>query len=121
MTSPTPYWSSTTTKMPARKSLIRFWAPKPRATPAIPAEARIGPSDTPISPRIITIAVVKTMTDTPLLRTEPSAWVRCIRRSPARARAGSTVTARRWSRLSRSCPPVAAILATERLIVLRRR
>ena len=101
--------------------MIKFCAPNPKATPAIPAEARIGPSDTPIWPRIITIAIVKTMMDTLLLRTEPSAWVRWIRRSPARARAGSTVAARGWSRLGRSCPPVAEILATVRLIVLRRR
>ena len=34
--SPTPYWSSTRMKMPARKSFTRLWAPKPRATPAMP-------------------------------------------------------------------------------------
>ena len=36
MMSPTPYWSSTRMKMPARKSFTRLWAPKPSATPAMP-------------------------------------------------------------------------------------
>ena len=41
-TSPTPYWSSKIMKMPDRKSLTRLWAPKPRATPMMPAPAISG-------------------------------------------------------------------------------
>src|SRR5450759_816130 len=41
ITSPMPYWSSTIMNKPERKSLTRGWAPKHRATPAMPAEARI--------------------------------------------------------------------------------
>ena len=33
MTSPTPYWSSMSMKMPDRKSRTRFWAPKPSGDP----------------------------------------------------------------------------------------
>ena len=36
-TSPTPYWSSKIMKMPDRKSLTRLCAPKPSATPRMPA------------------------------------------------------------------------------------
>src|SRR5918997_1692154 len=52
MMSPTPNWSSTSMKMPARKSLTRLWAPKPIATPAMPAPAMRGPRFTPSSARI---------------------------------------------------------------------
>ena len=41
-TSPTPYWSSKIMKMPDRKSLTRLCAPKPSATPRMPALAMIG-------------------------------------------------------------------------------
>ena len=41
-TSPTPYWSSKIMKMPERKSLTSVWAPKPSATPMMPALAMIG-------------------------------------------------------------------------------
>ena len=40
-------------KMPDRKSLTRLWAPKPMATPAMPAPAMSGPRLTPSSPRIM--------------------------------------------------------------------
>src|ERR1035441_9509282 len=39
-TSPTPYWSSSIMKMPARKSWTTFCAPNPIATPSTPARAR---------------------------------------------------------------------------------
>ena len=42
--SPTPYWSSKIMKMPDRKSLTRLWAPKPIATPTMPALAISGPT-----------------------------------------------------------------------------
>ena len=41
-TSPTPYWSSKIMKMPDRKSLTSAWAPKPSATPMMPALAMSG-------------------------------------------------------------------------------
>ena len=53
MMSPTPYWSSTRMKIPARKSFTRLWAPKPSATPAMPAPAMSGPRLMPSSPRTV--------------------------------------------------------------------
>jgi hypothetical protein len=69
--SPTPYWSSSSMNMPDRKSRTRFWAPKPSATPTMPAEARTGPSATPNSARIITTAIAPTRTELAERSTEP--------------------------------------------------
>ena len=58
MMSPTPYWSSTSMKMPERKSFTRLCAPKPRAMPTMPALATSGPRLMPSSPRIVTPAML---------------------------------------------------------------
>ena len=52
-TSPIPNWSSISMNSPLRQSLTRLWAPKPRATPAIPAPAISGARSMPSSPRMI--------------------------------------------------------------------
>ena len=80
MRSPTPYWSSMSMKMPDRKSLTRLWAPKPRATPAMPAPAMSGPRATPSSPRIRMTAIVQ-MT---MLAIERSTRARVWARAAAR-------------------------------------
>ena len=46
-TSPMPYWSSISMNSPVMQSLTRFWAPKPMATPAIPAPAISGARSSP--------------------------------------------------------------------------
>ena len=51
--SPTPYWSSRIRKMPDRKSFTSDWAPKPTATPTMPALASSGPIGSPTTSRII--------------------------------------------------------------------
>ena len=66
MTSPTPYWSSISMKMPDRKSRTRFWAPKPTATPTMPAPAISGPRLSPSSERAMRAAMVSTVADTTL-------------------------------------------------------
>ena len=40
--SPTPYWSSSSMNRPAIRSLTRLCAPKPSATPTMPALASSG-------------------------------------------------------------------------------
>jgi hypothetical protein len=80
MRSPTPYWSSTSMKMPERKSLTRLWAPKPRATPAMPAPAMSGPRATPSSPRIMMTAIVQMTVVAIERRTRPRVWARAAAR-----------------------------------------
>ncbi len=67
--------------MPARKSRTRFCAPKPTATPTIPALATIGARLMSSSPRIVTKAIPKTMMDVTLRSSDPTVSARCRRRS----------------------------------------
>ena len=93
-TSPTPYWSSKIMKMPDRKSLTRLCAPKPMATPAMPALARIGPMSTN-SLRIIVPTTATTTALMMLLNRLPMVRARCTRR------VGSVLS---WVRRSGSTP-----------------
>ena len=120
MMSPTPYWSSTSMKMPDRKSLTRLWAPKPMATPAMPAPAMSGPRFTPSSPRIIVTAIVQ-MSDAGDRRAAPGPAS-----GPGPPTAATATRCRRWRpgpgacRLrSRSCARGSAILLVSRLIARR--
>ena len=79
--SPTPYWSSTRMKMPARKSFTRLWAPKPRATPASPAPAISGARLMPSSPRIVMPAMAQITTEATDRSTTPSVSARADARS----------------------------------------
>ncbi len=66
--------------MPARKSLTMFCAPKPSATPTMPAPASSGPSSTPTAPRISIPAMTHTATAAMLLNTAPIVSVRIAAR-----------------------------------------
>ena len=63
-TSPMPNWSSISMNSPARQSLTTFWAPNPRATPAIPAPAISGARSMPSSPRTRNRAITQMSTVT---------------------------------------------------------
>ena len=73
---------------PDRKSFTIDWAPKPRATPPMPAPAISGPRFTPISPITISAANVHTVNTTMLRRTCPSVSAR----DSARTRATSSIS-----------------------------
>ena len=83
MTSPTPYWSSSSMKIPDKKSRTRLCAPKPMARPRTPALASTGARFRPRSPAMVTAAMPKMSTDAALRRIEPRALARCRRRSPS--------------------------------------
>ncbi len=80
ISSPTPYWSSKIMKIPARKSLTRLCAPKPRASPRIPALATIGAMSTPTSARTMVVTTARITPVMRLLRRLPIALARCTRR-----------------------------------------
>ena len=67
-------------KMPERKSLTSAWAPKPSATPMMPALAMIGAMSTPISLSIIVPTTAMTTPVTMLLSRLPMVSARCTRR-----------------------------------------
>ncbi len=101
--SPTPYWSSRIMNTPDRKSVTRFRAPKPIATPATPALASSGPRLMPRAPSTISPAVPRIRNEATERRTEPIASERCRRRSaltssPPRAMP-STASAPRFIRV----------------------
>src|SRR5262249_8746344 len=102
MTSPTPYWSSSSMKMPDRKSLTRFCAPKPNATPAIPAVARIGARLMPSSLRTSIDVSPSMVNETMLRRIEAMVSARCRRRSDSSVVCSSTALARSRSGRSRA-------------------
>ena len=79
-TSPTPYWSSNSRKIPERKSLTRVWEPKPSATPTMPALAMMGPMFRPISLSIIVTTMATMMPEVMLLSSVPSVLARWTRR-----------------------------------------
>jgi hypothetical protein len=79
-TSPTPYWSSIIIITPERKSLTRFWAPKPIARPSTPALARIGATSIPTSESTITTAMPNTTVVVMLFSSEPRLLARWARR-----------------------------------------
>ena len=79
-TSPTPYWSSMRMKRPDRKSFTRLWAPKPMASPAIPAPANSGARSTPSSPSTMNSAMASTTPRTTLAATSPTVSARCVAR-----------------------------------------
>ena len=108
MTSPTPYWSSSSMKIPARKSCTRFCAPNPMATPRTPALASTGARFSPMSPRIMTAAMPKMVSDAALLRIAPSAVARCCRRS------------RNSSACVRSLPSGSSLAAREVILAMAR-
>ena len=119
MMSPTPNWSSTSMKMPARKSFTRLWAPKPMATPAMPAPAMSGPRFTPSSPRMMVTAIVQ-MTALAMPRnTVPSVRARAAERSESEPLSSTAAGARRRRLRSRSCDSGAAILLVSRRIARR--
>ncbi len=80
MTSPTPYWSSMSMKMPDKKSRTRFWAPNPTATPTIPAPAKSGPNWNPSSPNAIRTATVQMTNAATLPRSAPTVSARRVAR-----------------------------------------
>ena len=82
-TSPTPYWSSASIEMPARKSFTSVCAPNPSATPTTPAEASRGPTSTCRIPRISTTTRAPTMNVAPEPSAEPIVLARCARRAAA--------------------------------------
>ena len=81
--SPTPYWSSIIIITPERKSLTRFWAPKPMARPSTPALARMGATFMPTSESTITKAMPKTTVVVMLLSRVPRLLARWARRLKA--------------------------------------
>ena len=97
MTSPTPYWSSSSMKIPDRKSRTRLCAPKPMARPRTPALARTGARFRPRSPAMVTAAIPKMSTDAALRRIEPRALARCRRRSPPSMCAASALLPPAWT------------------------
>ncbi len=105
--SPTPYWSSRSMNVPERKSFTRLCAPKPSATPAMPADARNGAMFTPSSVRTMS-TIVAPMTMFAVERsTEPTVRARWARRALASgfARSSTVPTSdppRPLSRLPRS-------------------
>ena len=101
MMSPTPYWSSMSMKMPERKSLTRDWAPKPMATPAMPAPAMSGPRFTPSSPSIMTTAIDQMA----MLAIDRMTWARVWARDAERS----------------DSDPVSTMAAGARRLILRRR
>jgi hypothetical protein len=115
--SPTPYWSSTRMKIPARKSFTRLWAPKPMATPARPAPAMSGPRLMPSSPRIVMRARPQITNDATERSTAPSVAARAADRSDTApvesTESGRTaptlvVRSRRFSRRLVFCSPTMA-------------
>ena len=90
------------------------WAPKPKATPPMPAPAISGPRFTPISPRMIS-AVKPQIRATTTLR---STWPKVSARASALERSASSIRARPgpFSRsfCSRALPGVAAIRLVKR-------
>jgi len=122
MTSPTPYWSSSSMNSPVRKSRTIVWAPNARAMPTTPAPAISGASSIPSSPRAVSSAIVHTTALTTLRSTTPIVCARWMRRtlgisselsssaSPVRRRrvsildSVSPVSSRRTMRLMTWCP-----------------
>ena len=80
ITSPIPYWSSASMNTPARKSETRSCAPKPTASPMIPAPAISGARLIPNTPRIMNTAMVSTITLARLRSSVPRASARVARR-----------------------------------------
>src|SRR5690625_7919127 len=70
-------------KIPDRKSLTRVWAPKPSATPTIPAEARRGATETPNSAKTIKMTIVETKSAEVERNTDPRVRARWARRCAA--------------------------------------
>ena len=83
--SPTPYWSSRIRKMPDKKSLTSVCAPKPSATPTMPALASSGPIGRPMTSRIISSATPMTTPVMTLRSTDAMVSARCLRRSDSSA------------------------------------
>ena len=81
ITSPTPYWSSRIMNTPERKSVTRFRAPKPTATPATPALASSGARLMSSTDSTVSAAVPMITNEATLRSTEPIASLRCRRRS----------------------------------------
>ena len=105
--SPTPYWSSSSMNVPDRKSFTRLCAPKPSATPAMPAEARNGAMFTPSSVRTRSTIVAPMRMLATDRSTEPTVRARWARRADASGFARSRTlptpeSATPWSRLLRS-------------------
>ena len=82
-TSPMPYWSSKSMKRPDRKSETSDWAPKPSATPTMPAPAMSGPMLTSNSESTMTPAMAKIAKEATERSTWPRVSARCLRRSRA--------------------------------------
>ena len=94
--SPTRTWSSRMMKNPEMTSRTRFWAPKPTASPAMPAPVRIGTTSIVSSRRSISMATKLTVTVTRLARTPPSVLARrCHSRSVCAVTADSLCC--RWT------------------------
>ena len=76
ITSPTPYWSSMSMKMPLSRSRTSDCAPKPTATPTIPAPAINGPRLMSNSPRSIMKVTTPTTAEAMLLNRTPRVLAR---------------------------------------------
>ena len=84
-------------------SRTRFWAPKPMASPAMPAPVRIGNTSIDSSRSTISIATNQTVTVTRLVRMPPSVLARrCHSRSAVVARCDSRCCRFSMNRLARA-------------------
>ena len=102
--------------MPEMKSLTKFCAPNPSATPRIPAPVRIGATSTPTSARIVMTVMVLITPVVMLLSTEPMVSARSRRRLLAAGpRSASMPPAFVWARTRDTVPSVAR--RTSRLII----
>ena len=114
--SPTPYWSSSSMNRPAIRSLTRLCAPKPSATPTMPALASSGPRLKPNSPITSSAAMVNTTAVTKLRSTDPIASARCRRRSGMNCPSSAVCAARSLSGFSRAGMEARELLVASRLI-----
>ncbi len=76
MMSPTPNWFSTSRKKPPITSLMRLWAPKPKAAPMMPRPATRGPTLTLNSCRVSMMKKAITATRAMFSSTEPRVLAR---------------------------------------------
>ncbi len=118
--------------MPDRKSLTSVCAPKPTATPTIPALASSGPIGSPITSRTMRNATLRMTPVVTLRRTDDIVSARCLRRSdssglasrslwplPLASTPGTVPSAARWAsrRISR-CSRKRMRAATTKIVTM---
>jgi hypothetical protein len=101
---------------PAIRSFTRLCAPKPSATPTIPALASSGARLKPSSPMTSRIAMVKTTAVTKLRSTEPIASARCRRRSGMNCPSSAAGVVRSFNGFSSAGMAAREVLVASRLI-----